>query len=289
MKTASVRFHPLAGLITATVIAGGAFAPRPAIAQSQVQVNSSQVAQAWPTQDFCDTNLAAAINPILDQPRFANAQWGVVVESMASQTVLYSRNADQYFIPASNIKLLTTATALQALGRGTPNYSADFINRVRVINQDSNNVVADALFRALGGQQQIKNVLAPFGIDPAGYRQVDGSGLSRYNMVQPSTLVSVLRMMRSANGQDLFYNSLPVAGVNGTLRRRFLGTPAQGRVRAKTGTLQGVRALSGYLETLSGEPIVFSILVNQPGQSGDVMIDAIDQIVLQIMQLQGCQ
>jgi D-alanyl-D-alanine carboxypeptidase/D-alanyl-D-alanine-endopeptidase (penicillin-binding protein 4) len=134
----------------------------------------------------------------------------------------------------------------------------------------------------------VQDTLSAFGIDPYSFRQVDGSGLSRYNMVQPTTMVEVLRMMRLADGQDLFYDSLPVAGVSGTLRRRFIGTPAQGRVRAKTGTLRGVRALSGYMDTPSGESVIFSILVNQPGQSGAVMIDAIDQIVLELTRLQPC-
>jgi D-alanyl-D-alanine carboxypeptidase/D-alanyl-D-alanine-endopeptidase (penicillin-binding protein 4) len=272
----------------ATVMVSGTIATRPAPAIAQVQFeDSAQIESTESARGFCPTDIESAITSVVSQPHFASAQWGVLVESAATQEVLYSYNADRYFIPASNIKLLTTATALQDYGQ-YGNRSSGFVNQIQIINRDSHNATADSLFRALGGQRRVQDTLSAFGIDPYSFRQVDGSGLSRYNMVQPTTMVEVLRMMRLADGQDLFYDSLPVAGVSGTLRRRFIGTPAQGRVRAKTGTLRGVRALSGYMDTPSGESVIFSILVNQPGQSGAVMIDAIDQIVLELTRLQPC-
>jgi D-alanyl-D-alanine carboxypeptidase/D-alanyl-D-alanine-endopeptidase (penicillin-binding protein 4) len=93
-------------------------------------------------------------------------------------------------------------------------------------------------------------------------RPADGSGLSRYNLVAPELLVALLeRMTRSPNFQ-VFLDAMPVAGVDGTLTNRMRGTPLAGNVRAKTGTLSGVRSLAGYFTTAAGERMVFAMLVN---------------------------
>ncbi|MDQ3389700.1 MAG: D-alanyl-D-alanine carboxypeptidase, partial [Gemmatimonadota bacterium] len=87
----------------------------------------------------------------------------------------------------------------------------------------------------------------------------------------------VLEMMAEGPYRELWYASLPVAGVDGTLARRLRNTPLQGRLRAKTGTLSGVRSLSGYLSNAAGEPILFSIMVNHHLRSAagaDRVIDA---------------
>lgn len=95
-----------------------------------------------------------------------------------------------------------------------------------------------------------------------GLRPVDGSGLSRYDLVAPELLVSLLERMTRSPNFTVFYNALPVAGVDGTLTNRMKGTPLAGNVHAKTGTLNGVRSLSGYLTTAAGERVVFSMIVN---------------------------
>lgn len=306
MRNSLRRLNPVPAVVMtsvlATSLAFGAVMPRSAIAQSASSVNPSAttlsvdpgaasfpVAQSQTAARLCAADLSAAIDPVINQPYFASAQWGVLVKSLDSGEVLYSHNADRYFIPASNIKLLTTATALQLFDQRNFGYSARLLDNIRIINRDSDNALADALFRSLGGQSRVQSALELIGVNPYGFRQVDGSGLSRYNMVQPVTLVALLEAMQTVENRDLFYQSLPVAGMSGTLRSRFSGTAAQGRVRAKTGTLNGVRALSGYLDAPSGESVVFSILVNQPGQSGSVMLDAIDAIVMRMTQLENCE
>ncbi|HLL81209.1 MAG TPA: D-alanyl-D-alanine carboxypeptidase/D-alanyl-D-alanine-endopeptidase, partial [Longimicrobium sp.] len=95
-----------------------------------------------------------------------------------------------------------------------------------------------------------------------GFRPADGSGLSRYNLIAPEHLVAILERMTRSPNYAVFYAAMPVARVDGTLRNRMKGTPLAGNVRAKTGTLSGVRSLSGYLTTAAGERMVFSILVN---------------------------
>lgn len=234
--------------------------------------------------NHCPQDLHGQIQRIIDRPTFQSAQWGIVAETLSGQ-VLFHRNRDRLFIPASNIKLLTTAAALQTWG----SEDAALQTWVGIVNRESNNSSADALLARLGGPGQVQAALSTLGIDPLSFRQVDGSGLSRYNAAQPSTFVTVLKAMRSAPGGSIFYGSLPVAGQSGTLRRRFRGTELQGRLRAKTGTLRGVRALSGYLSHPDYGPIVFSIMVNQPGQSGDQMLQAIDGVVQELSRLTICE
>ena len=91
----------------------------------------------------------------------------------------------------------------------------------------------------------------------------DGSGLSRYNLVSPTALVRVLaHVYADPRLKDGWMAVMPVGGVDGTLGKRLKGTPAEGRVHAKTGSLSGVRGLSGYIESAGGEWFVFSILAN---------------------------
>ncbi|HMA46613.1 MAG TPA: D-alanyl-D-alanine carboxypeptidase, partial [Frankiaceae bacterium] len=96
---------------------------------------------------------------------------------------------------------------------------------------------------------------------PAGsFRISDGSGLSLLDGATPRSLVQVLAWMRHAPEGQAFYASLPIVGDG--IRSRMLGTAAVGRLRAKTGTLSDVSALSGYVTTVSGEELAFSLLVN---------------------------
>ncbi len=82
--------------------------------------------------------------------------------------------------------------------------------------------------------------------------------------------------------------SLPVAGISGTLRNRFRDSAAQGIVQAKTGTMSGVVALSGYLDAPDYEPLVFSIVVNQSDQPAATLRQASDEIVLLLTRLRRC-
>jgi D-alanyl-D-alanine carboxypeptidase/D-alanyl-D-alanine-endopeptidase (penicillin-binding protein 4) len=237
----------------------------------------------------CPAQLGSLIDGIVNQSSVANGRWGIVVESSWNSEPIYSRNAEDFLIPASNIKLLTTAAALQLMDFTTPTNRSRLENRLRIINGNSDNSSADAMLSWIGGTRAVQDTLFQLGVDPASYRQVDGSGLSRNNIAQPKAFVNLLKVMRSAPGNDLFYNSLPVGGISGTLRNRFRGTPVAGKVHAKTGTLNGVRALSGYLEHPEYENLMFSIVVNQPGQDGSVLLQAIDQIVVQLARVSICR
>jgi len=110
-----------------------------------------------------------------------------------------------------------------------------------------------------GGSKAIEKMLSELGISEPGIVIADGSGLSRWNRLTPYLLV---KLLAAFYGNKYLYDSLPIAGVDGTLRSRMQGTPAQGNLRAKTGTLTGVSALSGYVTTRDNVVLVFSMIFN---------------------------
>lgn len=160
---------------------------------------------------------------------------------------------------------------------------------IRVLNKISQNLHAELLLRTLGavvkkegsdtrGLEVVSEFLQSLGARMQGIRFRDGSGLSRQNLISPTTTVDLLRGIRAHPQGDIFLASLPVAGEDGTLERRMRETPAAGRVRAKTGTLAYTYTLSGYLTTISGRELVFSIMVNDhTGEAADA-VRAIDEI-----------
>jgi D-alanyl-D-alanine carboxypeptidase/D-alanyl-D-alanine-endopeptidase (penicillin-binding protein 4) len=133
----------------------------------------------------------------------------------------------------------------------------------------------DATVRA--ARKDYEDVLAGWGVPPAEIIVSDGSGLSRYNYVTANALVTILRRLaRDARHAAPFEATLPIMGKDGTLSRRMQGTAAEGNVRAKTGTIANVRALSGYLTTAGGERLVFSIVANNfkaPSASVDALAE----------------
>ena len=90
----------------------------------------------------------------------------------------------------------------------------------------------------------------------------DGSGLSRYDYISPRTVVHILDAMRRSPHFTAYYDALPIAGVDGTIRNRMKGTPAQGNVHAKTGSVALARSLSGYVTTADHHMLIFSFLAN---------------------------
>ncbi|MFN6464203.1 MAG: D-alanyl-D-alanine carboxypeptidase/D-alanyl-D-alanine-endopeptidase [Nostoc sp. DedVER02] len=466
---------------------------------SSIAKAQTQVAPTATTKSICSTQLGTAIDAVINRPLFSRVRWGILVQPLSTGSTLYSRDAQKYFIPASNLKLLTTAAALQQLGanfrirtsiyqngngvlrvvgRGDPSLSdtqlqtlaqqlkqkgitqiqrliaddsyiqGDIVNPTwqwedvqsdygapvssfilnqnifslklvpqavgkslqvvwidpgeakqwRTINQsvtvaqnqptyvnvtrelsgtvlqiqgqlttnsepslidlpvvdpsyyflrrfratlatenislgqtlvasggvnqqeiafvdspplsdllmetlqNSNNLYAEALLRALAGQKPrvktktsadvglevVKTNLTKLGVDPANYVLVDGSGLSRRNLVTPEVFVQTLRGMARTPTAYIYRASLPVAGKSGTLKGRFQNTSAEGIVQAKTGTLTGVVSLSGYINAPKYEPLVFSIIVNQSEQPATIVRQAIDEVVVLLTQLQRC-
>ena len=169
---------------------------------------------------------------------------------------------------------------------------------IRDMNKASDNYMAESVLKTLGAETRatpapatwadgvaaVQAFLAKLGVPPGTYRCDNGSGLFDASEVSARQMVTVLRGAHADYriGPDLV-GSLPVGGMDGTLARRWRGSAARGRVRAKTGTLAQVVTLSGYAGVDSAHPIAFSILVNDipTGQKGparamaDDMLDAI--------------
>jgi D-alanyl-D-alanine carboxypeptidase/D-alanyl-D-alanine-endopeptidase (penicillin-binding protein 4) len=124
------------------------------------------------------------------------------------------------------------------------------------------------------------------GADPRAVRLVDGSGLSRLNLVTALSVVQLLRYAYQQPYRDVLVRALPVAGNDGTLRRRMRETRAAGNVRAKTGTLNAVSGLSGYVTAASGEPLVFSILMNNFLAGSQPAREAQDRICVLLSELE---
>ncbi|MEM8831352.1 MAG: D-alanyl-D-alanine carboxypeptidase/D-alanyl-D-alanine-endopeptidase [Cyanobacteria bacterium P01_G01_bin.19] len=241
------------------------------------------------TSGVCSSQIEPSINKIIQRPELNKGKWAILVQSLDG-TNIYSLNPDSYMVPASNVKLLVTAAALQKLDLNGQIRSTSITDWIKVTNLKSDNAYASVLLSYLGGSQSVQQELTDLGIDAKGYRLRDGSGLSRNNLATPRTLVSTLRAMYHARGNDVFLASLPVAGISGTLRNRLRHTLAEGSVRAKTGTLKGVKALSGYINHPEYGVLVFSIITNQPtSQSNNSVVKGIDGIVLQLSTLINCQ
>lgn len=101
------------------------------------------------------------------------------------------------------------------------------------------------------------------GMDTQGMTMFDGSGLSHYNAITPRQMVYLLTYMKTKSDYfDVFYNSLAIAGETGTLKRMFKGSIAEGKLRAKSGTVNRVKAYAGYVTSKSGREIAFSMVVN---------------------------
>lgn len=116
--------------------------------------------------------------------------------------------------------------------------------------------------RADSARALVQRQLVDWGIAPDAIAVRDGSGLSRHDYVAPRTLVKILDTMRRSPSFDVFYAALPIAGVDGTIASRMKGTVAANNVRAKTGTVDKARSLSGYVTTADGQILVFSFLCN---------------------------
>ena len=200
-----------------------------------------------------------------------------------------------------------------------PPYDADAVRRVasytspplsdivQTLNHESQNLYAEQLLRTLAttvppdsigdlspgssplGVKAVRKTLGAAEVDTSRIELVDGSGLSRQNLVQPRAMVRLLQHMwlhPDPAVSSTFYNALPKGGEDGTLSYRFQGTaPAHGNVRAKTGTLSNTSALSGYVSSEAGTPIAFSLFCNHHMADGDQVRSAQDVIVNTIARL----
>jgi serine-type D-Ala-D-Ala carboxypeptidase/endopeptidase (penicillin-binding protein 4) len=160
-----------------------------------------------------------------------------------------------------------------------------------VINKVSQNLHAELMLRRVGlaagtgsiadGIAGVEAMMARAGVPRTGWDLSDGSGMSTYNRLAPRAVVTFLRWVAAQPWGGAWRATLPAAGVDGTLARRFKGTPLEGKLFAKTGTLNATNGLSGYMTAKSGRTLTFSAFANDVPESGGgaAAIDAALQII----------
>jgi D-alanyl-D-alanine carboxypeptidase/D-alanyl-D-alanine-endopeptidase (penicillin-binding protein 4) len=145
---------------------------------------------------------------------------------------------------------------------------------IKWANKESDNFYTEMLLKTLAaeisgipgtfeeGIKEVRIFLAEQGLDTNLVKMNDGSGLAMGNYTSTGNISTLLYSMKTHKEADVFYNSFPIAGIDGSIAHRFKGTPLYNNVRAKTGYVSGVRTLSGYLNTASGKEITFSLATN---------------------------
>lgn len=152
-------------------------------------------------------------------------------------------------------------------------YSMPVSEIVRITNTYSNNLYAEHLLNHIGlrrfnrgstfaGVDAVVEYWRKQGLNTSGFRLYDGSGLSRYNTISSYQMNQILKNIRFSSDSTIFLNSLPISGVSGTLRRFGRATPVEGRVRAKSGTMIGVRSYCGFVQTNLGRELAFTFIAN---------------------------
>ena len=261
------------------------------------------------------STLRMALDALLDRPLYRTASWGALILGPAGDT-LYARASAKLMVPASNMKIVTGAVALALLGpeyqfrsdaialplRDTvpsdfgPMYDTAFVRTHTLRDvlpkmlKPSQNRLAEQLFQTLALVQTgvvshdsaaavERRQLAAWGVPMDGAVVRDGSGFDRGDYLSPETITIVLHAIQRDTAFSVFYNALPVAGVDGTLAGRMRATAAERNAHAKTGSLGAVRALAGYVTTPNGEVLVFSVMCNGFTVPSDSVTATMDRAV----------
>jgi D-alanyl-D-alanine carboxypeptidase/D-alanyl-D-alanine-endopeptidase (penicillin-binding protein 4) len=172
--------------------------------------------------------------------------------------------------------------------------SAPLSEAIKVINKESENLHAEMLLRTLGwvlnnqgslaGGIEALNAFATqqIGILAGESYFSDGSGLSREDLLSPHAEVQLLLYMARSPNFHAYFESLPVSGIDGTLVHRLSGDAVKGKIEAKTGSVEHVNTLAGYMESPSGKRLVFSIMANNHPLSNKQGQDTLDAIAVEI-------
>ncbi|MGH9932184.1 MAG: D-alanyl-D-alanine carboxypeptidase/D-alanyl-D-alanine endopeptidase [Pyrinomonadaceae bacterium] len=199
----------------------------------------------------------------------ADGHGSTPVEIAIMQSVPLSVVAAQTLKPSQN---LYTELILRTLGNVVP----------PPVNSSNINRTSET-----AGIEVVKMFLREAGVTPSALVLSDGSGLSRNDMVTAEATLQLLTYMHRHRYASVFRDALPIAGVDGTLRNRFKGTPAENNLRAKTGTLSSASSLSGYVRDAAGEELAFSIMVNNYPQDADVRAICIEPIAILLASFAG--
>ncbi len=215
----------------------------------------------------------------------------IVPDSLTDTTSINVYSPENYFLSLFKEQLENQGIAADGNNylAKTPEYAKtlyvkerDLENIIVTTNKISYNLGAEMIFYTLAekyygspahwrnGVKMVDSLISIAGLDPTGYHIVDGSGVSHYNLVSTGLILTVLKKLYISYPDlfKVFYSSLPIAGVDGSLEDRMTGASTKNNVHAKTGSLSGASSLSGYLHSANGHLIAFSIIINNfPGSS----------------------
>jgi D-alanyl-D-alanine carboxypeptidase/D-alanyl-D-alanine-endopeptidase (penicillin-binding protein 4) len=166
---------------------------------------------------------------------------------------------------------------------------------VTMTNKNSENLYAELLLRAVSwvangtgslaaSLKEERDFLTTAGVPVDDVLVEDGSGLSRGNLVTPASVVALLRYTAAQSWGADYLASLPIAGQDGTLAEQLKGTPAAGRIQAKTGTLEHAKAMAGYATTLSGRRVIFALFASDYTRKGSEAANLLDAICRAIVE-----
>ncbi len=231
-----------------------------------------------------DLSAVAVINP---GDRFLQRFQQILIGQgiRIGQTEVVQSSAPDLSLEIAAVESAPMQTLITEANRNSTNLYAEAILRQIAVVENGDRARLSAL---QAGSDAIAAVLAVMGVSSNSFRLADGSGLSRQNFVSPAAIVDTLQGMARSPHAQVYRDSLAIAGQNGTLQSRFQNTAVAGRMWGKTGTLRDAVSLSGYLAPPNYDPIVFSILVNDPNLSIGTVRQAIDEMVILLSQLQPC-
>ncbi|MER2090187.1 MAG: D-alanyl-D-alanine carboxypeptidase/D-alanyl-D-alanine-endopeptidase [Sporosarcina sp.] len=226
--------------------------------------------------------------------------WASVWEPTTYTADVFKQTIEQQgitFLESSKVerKKVSKGATLLASNRSMP-LKELFIPFMKFSNNGHAEVLVKEMGRAVVGEGSwdkglavMEGALADMGVDTRNMLLRDGSGMSHKNLVTANEVSKLLYTAQSKGWHPVFLDSLPLAGnkerfIGGTLRHRMKGTAAAGNVQAKTGALNGVTALSGYVKTADGETLIFSIMVNN--YLSDTTTEILDKIAVTLANYQ---
>jgi serine-type D-Ala-D-Ala carboxypeptidase/endopeptidase (penicillin-binding protein 4) len=270
---------------TTVVVRGGARAGSPTIAVTEPTATYPMLRNHVRTLAPTGDGPALAVTVTYDTASGALGLSGAVAPHDSSLTLIAYRDPAGAYLSAFAAALTAQGVALRAnaVDRGVDSsvrldtlftmISPPLRDILPALLKPSQNQIAEVLLKTVGlektgvgsadsGARVERDRLLSWGAAPDGFVLHDGSGLSRHDYLSPETIVRVLTAIRRDTAFQVFYDALPIAGVDGTIADRMRGTVAAGNVRAKTGFVDKARSLSGYVTTADGTRLVFSFLCN---------------------------
>ncbi|MDR0420387.1 MAG: D-alanyl-D-alanine carboxypeptidase/D-alanyl-D-alanine-endopeptidase [Prevotellaceae bacterium] len=214
-----------------------------------------------------------------------------------------------YFNNYLNQNGITTSNRIEIIERRTSDFLSEnhthfhtysspiYSEIIYETNKSSNNSFAETILKTAGaelgndgsvseGRKLVANKLQDMNIATNGFQQSDGSGLSRHNFVTTEFLCKYLSAMYNSDVYEDFVLSFPIAGVDGTMKNMLKKTAAEGNVKAKSGSLSGVRSYSGYVTTKAGQDLCFSFIFNNFTCKSAVITGKIEKLMIFLSELE---